>query len=90
LAFVDGEEIIALQANRLQLVFKGSKGDRAFYRQARIACGGEQWHHVALEFPFTTDPQVARNYERLVTQASRALELSDNDGCTPPPVAKNE
>jgi hypothetical protein len=88
-AFADGEEIVALQASRLQLVVNGVKGDRAFYRQARIACGGEQWHHVALEFPFTTDVQIARTYERLVAQAARALELSDNDGCAPP-VARNE
>jgi hypothetical protein len=87
-AFADGEEIIALQASGVQLVVKGLKGDNAFYRQARIACGGEQWHQVALEFPFTTDVQVAGMYERLVAQAARALELSDNDGCAS--VARNE
>src|SRR5262245_36981477 len=90
LAFADGEEITALHANRVQMAVKVTKGDRLFYRQARIACGGEQWHYIALEFPFTADLQVARDQERLVAQASRALELSDNDGCNAPPVARNE
>ena len=56
-AFVDGEEITALHANSNQVIVSGVKGNRAFYRKARIACGGRAWHHVALEFPFTTDRQ---------------------------------
>ena len=80
-AFVDGEEITALHANSDQLIVTGAKGDRTFYRKARIACGGQAWHHVALEFPFTTDRQQAYSYEMLVAQASRALDSADEQGC---------
>ena len=80
-AFADGEEITALQASRDQLMVMGVKGDQAFYRKARLACRGSQWHHVALEFPFSTDPGQARSYEMLAAQASRAVDLADDDGC---------
>ena len=80
-AFADGEEITTLQASRDQLMVTGVKGDQAFYRKARLACRGSQWHHVALEFPFSTDPGQARSYEMLAAQASRAVDLADDDGC---------
>ena len=80
-AFADGEEITTLQASRDQLMVSGVKGDHAFYRKARLACEGRQWHHVALEFPFSTDTRQARSYEMLAAQASRAVDLADGDGC---------
>jgi hypothetical protein len=61
-AFADGEEITALQASQDQLMVSGVNGDHAFYRKARLACEGRQWHHVALEFPFSTDRQQAHSY----------------------------
>ena len=79
--FADGEEITALQASQDQLMVSGVKGDHAFYRKARLACEGRQWHHVALEFPFSTDTRQARSYEMLAAQASRAVDLADGDGC---------
>jgi hypothetical protein len=82
LAFADGEEITALQAGQDHLTVTGVKGDHAFYRKARLACDGRQWHHIALEFPFSTDRQQARNYEMVAAQSARALDLADNDGCT--------
>jgi hypothetical protein len=58
-----------------------SQGDRVFYRKARLACGGCQCHHVALEFPFSTEQRQPRSYELFVAQAARALDLADDDGC---------
>jgi hypothetical protein len=84
LAFADGEEIVTLHAGRDQLIVTGAKGDRVFYRKARLACDGRQWHHVALEFPFSTEPRQARSYELLVAQAARALDSADDDGCIAP------
>jgi hypothetical protein len=84
LAFADGEEIVTLHAGRDQLIVTGAKGDRVFYRKARLACEGRQWHHVALEFPFSTEPREAHSYELFVAQAARALDLADDDGCIAP------
>ena len=80
-AFADGEEITALQASQDQLMVSGVKGDQAFYRKARLACEGRQWHHVALQFPFSTDRQQVHSYQMLIAQSARALDLADNDGC---------
>ena len=87
-AFADGEEIVTLHAGPDQLTVSGAKLDRAFYRKARLACGGRQWHHVAIEFPYTTDPRQAQHYELLIAQAAWALDLADDDGCAAP-VAEN-
>jgi serine/threonine-protein kinase len=79
-AFADGEEIGALQATARQLVVTGSKGDRLFYRKARLACAGGQWHHVAMEFPAAAQ----RRYAQLAARATRALDAADEDGCAGP------
>jgi hypothetical protein len=84
LAFADGEEIVTLHASRDQLIVTGAKGDRVFYRKARLACDGRQWHHVALEFLFGIEERQGRSYELLVAQAARALDLADDDGCMAP------
>ena len=79
-AFVDGEQIHALQGGPDGLIVTGVKGDRMFFRKAQLACRGQQWHHVALEFPAGEQ----RRYQSLVAEAARALDLADNDGCTAP------
>ncbi len=84
LAFAAGEEIVTLHAGRDQLIVTGAKSNRVFYRKARLACDGRQWHHVTLEFPFSTEQRQARSYELLVAQAARALDLADDDGCMAP------
>ena len=83
--FADGEEVIALQGGRDRLIVTGAKGDRMFFRKAQLACGGQQWHHVALEFPGGAQ----RRYQSLVAEAARAIDLAENDGCTAP-MAGNE
>jgi hypothetical protein len=50
-----------------------------------LASAGQQWHHVALEFP--GGPQ--RRYQSLVAEAACVIDLDENDGCAAP-VAGNE
>jgi serine/threonine-protein kinase len=84
-AFADGEQMLTLAGNRDELLVTGTKGDRMFVRKARLACAGQEWHHVALEFPAD-----ARNgYALVVAQAVRALDLVDGDGCTAPVAGSN-
>jgi hypothetical protein len=47
-AFGDGEEITSLAGERTWITASGFKGDRLFYRQAALACGGDRWHHCRL------------------------------------------
>jgi hypothetical protein len=84
-AFADGEEVLTVLADRNGLVVTGTKGDRVFLRKAKVACAGQQWHHVAVEFPAGAQ----RAYQPLIAQAMRVVDLSANDGCTTP-VAGNE
>jgi serine/threonine-protein kinase len=84
-AFADGEQMLTLAGDGDELLVTGTKGDRMFVRKARLACGGQEWHHVALEFPPATRPK----YERVIAQALRALDTADGDGCAAP-VARNE
>lgn len=50
-AFVEGEEMTHLRADRDRIAVAGLKDDRAFYRRATLACGGTRWLHVAFEYP---------------------------------------
>ncbi len=84
-AFAEGEDIITLNGDRDGLLVTGARGDRMFLRKARLACGGRQWHHVAIEFPAGAQD----SYQLLFAQALSALDLADADGCTTP-VAGNE
>jgi len=83
-AFADGEEIRTLAGDRTGVLVTGAKGDRIFVRKAKLACGGRQWHHIALEFPAGAQ----RAYQILIAQAVRAVDLSEDDGCMSP-VAGN-
>ena len=84
-AFADGEQMLSLAGNRDELLVTGTKGDRMFVRKARLACGGQEWHHVALEFP----ARARSGYALVVAQAVRALDLVDGDGCTAPVAGSN-
>jgi hypothetical protein len=83
-AFVDGEEIVALHSDRNELFVTGTTGVRMFYRKARLACGGRQWHHVALEFPLGDQ----QNYRMVIAQAAQVLDQADGSGCTAPDVGE--
>ena len=77
-AFVDGEELTFLQRDPDRLVVSGFKGDRSFFRKVALACGGQLWQQVAIEFPTVTK----RAFEPLVERLSRALDLTASD-CNP-------
>jgi hypothetical protein len=85
IAFVDGEDVLKLAGTPGELVVTGTKNERMFVRKARLACGGHDWHHVAIEFPIIA----RREYARVAEQALAALNLADDDGCAAP-VATNE
>ena len=82
-AFADGEQITALRGERNWIFAAGTKGDRAFYRKARLACGGNTWHHIAFEFPIELQQDMAG----IVATAVRAVDNSDADGCEQPVAA---
>jgi hypothetical protein len=84
-AFVDGENVLTLAGTQSQLLVTGTRNERMFVRKARLACGGHEWHHVAVEYPISAQ----REYALVGEQAVRALDLADDDGCAAP-VANNE
>src|SRR5262245_20663038 len=79
-AFAEGEDLSTIAGDRTGLLVSGTKGERMFVRKARLACGGRQWHHVALEFPAAAQ----RNYLRLIAEAVRIVDLAEDDGCETP------
>ena len=79
-AFGDGEEITSLTGERTWISASGFKGDRLFYRQAALACGGEHWHHIAFEFP----ANAKRSMQDFVRRAVEMLDSTQNEGCDTP------
>ena len=67
---LNGEEITYLRRGRHWIVVSGYKGDRIYYRKARLGCGGEVWHHIALEYP----AENKRAYDGIVTAISHSLQ----------------
>jgi hypothetical protein len=76
--------MLTLAGAGAELVVTGTKDDRMFVRKVRLACGGQDWHHVALEFP----AGARRGYALVSAQAMRAIDIADSDGCAAP-VAGN-
>src|SRR5262249_46845634 len=76
-AFAEGETVTYLRGERDWIVVSGTKGDRAFYRKAVIACGGKVWHHVAFEYPITLKQQM----DPFVIRAAAIVAQAENDGC---------
>src|SRR5262249_26630489 len=79
-AFGDGEEITSLAGERASISVSGFKGDRLFYRQAALACGGNHWHHIAFEFPASA----RRSMQDFITRAVEKLDSGQNQGCDTP------
>jgi hypothetical protein len=79
-AFGDGEEITSLAGERTWISASGFKGDRLFYRQAALACGGEHWHHIAFEFP----ANAKRSMQDFIKRAVEKLNSGQNEGCDTP------
>jgi hypothetical protein len=84
-AFAEGEEVLNLNADRRGVLVSGTKGERMFVRQARLACDDRTWHHIALEFPAGAQ----RAYANVITAAMSVLASSDNEGCDTP-TASND
>ena len=77
-ARLNGEEITYLRRGSGWIVVSGYKGDRIYYRKARLGCGGSVWHHVALEYPVGNK----RAYDGIVSAISRSLQPGDaEEGC---------
>src|SRR5215470_5161997 len=79
-AFGDGEEITSLAGERTWISASGFKGDRLFYRQAALACGGNHWHHIAFEFPASAK----RSMQDFIKRAVEKLNSGQNEGCDAP------
>jgi hypothetical protein len=79
-AFGDGEELTSLAGERTWISASGFKGDRLFYRQAALACGGEHWHHIAFEFP----ANAKRSMQDFIKRAVEKLTAGQNEGCDTP------
>ena len=79
-AFGDGEEITSLAGERTWISASGFKGDRLFYRQAALACGGDRWHHIAFEFP----ANAKRSMQDFINHAVEKLSSGQNEGCDTP------
>jgi len=78
--FGDGEEITSLAGERTWISASGFKGDRLFYRQAALACGGDRWHHIAFEFPANSK----RSMQDFIKRAVEKLNSGQNEGCDTP------
>jgi hypothetical protein len=76
-AFADGEEVTYLRGARDWLAVSGLRGERIFYRKAVLACGESQWRHVMFEYP----AEAKRDFDRLVTSISRALDQDRDNDC---------
>jgi hypothetical protein len=79
-AFGDGEEITSLAGERTWISASSFKGDRLFYRQAALACGGDRWHHIAFEFPASAK----RSMQDFIKRAVEKLNSGQNEGCDSP------
>ena len=79
-AFGDGEEITNLAGEQTWISASGFKGDRLFYRQAALACGGNRWHHIAFEFP----AGAKRTMQDFIKRAVEKLNSGQNEGCDTP------
>src|SRR5262245_24316932 len=76
-AFVDGEEIISITAERDWIAVWGSKGEKVFYRKAVLSCGGQSWHNLAFEYP----SEAKAAMDAVAGRSARALDNTRNDGC---------
>ena len=79
-AFGDGEEMTSLAGERTWISASGFKGDRLFYRQAALACGGDRWHHIAFEFA----ANAKRSMQDFIKRAVEKLNSGQNEGCDTP------
>ena len=46
-----GESVTYRQRGRSWTVVSGYRGDQIYYRRANLACGGQRWHLIELNYP---------------------------------------
>jgi hypothetical protein len=46
-----GESVTYRQRGRSWTVVSGYRGDQIYYRRANLACGGDRWHLIELNYP---------------------------------------
>ena len=73
IAFRDGERVTYHRRTRSFIAVSGYKGDRIFYRKSNLACDGQRWHHVALEYPAADK----RKMDRTVTWIAHGMNRYD-------------
>jgi hypothetical protein len=80
LLVVEGEDVTYLRRERNRLVVFGSKGDRGernFYRKVVLACGDQQWRHIALEYP----AEAKHHFDRLIEGLSKVVDVTTDSDC---------
>jgi hypothetical protein len=78
IAFRDGERITYQRRGGSWLAVSGFKGNRIFYRKSHLACRGQVWHHVELEYPAAQK----RRLDSTVTKVARGM--TGYKGACPP------
>jgi serine/threonine-protein kinase len=73
IAFREGERITYHRRTRSWIAVSGYRGDRIFYRKSNLACGGERWHHISLEYPAADK----RKMDRTVTRIAHGMNRYD-------------
>jgi hypothetical protein len=79
IAFVDGEQITRLHGEENWIEVSGTKADQSFYRKAMLACDGQVWHEVSLEYPTESKDDITK----FVIRAAKAVRNSEDQGCEP-------
>jgi hypothetical protein len=71
----EGERITYHRRTKNFIAVSGYKGDRIFYRKSNLACGGDRWHSIALEYP----ARDRRKMDPIVTHIAHGMSRYDRD-----------
>jgi hypothetical protein len=80
IAFVDGEDVTYLlrESDRVAVSgFTDATRKRIFYRKAVLACDGQQWRHVEVEYPM----ERKQDFDRHVAKLAQALDGTIKKAC---------
>jgi serine/threonine-protein kinase len=82
-AFAGGEKVKLLRGGDDWIEVSGTKASRLFFKKAVLACRGQEWHQIDLEYPLA----LARGMKGFADRLSSALDQTRDDGCPPKPAA---
>ena len=71
----EGERITYKRVTPRFVAISGFSGDRIFYRKSNLACGGDRWHHVSLEYPAEDKLQM----DSIVSRIAHGMNRYDAD-----------